>query len=492
MRSEFLLRYFGRFHLLVSLAFLIPIAVGVGHGDFDVTPFLTPALCLAAFGLVLTLIAGRMKRGRGAGLRRREGFVVVSGSWISIILWGAIPFLFVPQIPDLASAIFESASGFTTTGATILLDIELLPESFLFWRSFSHWLGGMGIIVLSVAILPELAVGGMQLISAESSGLSVDRLAPRIASTAKRLWVLYVALTGVEIALLWIHPDVNLFDAVNHAFATTATGGFSTKQASVAHFDSLYFDVVVTVFMLLAGLNFALQFRALSGEHGKLFTSTETRWYLGLFLSVTALITWNLIDAGIYSSIGEALRYTGFQVSAILTTTGFGTADFDRWPTFSKCLLVVLMTIGGCAGSTAGGLKVIRLVVVLKHAVRECQRLIYPRMVKPVMIDRKAVEEETLFSILGFFLLYMLVFVLSMVLLSVLPHEQPMSITTAATASLSALNSIGPGLEGVGPAESFAWIHPFGKLTLSFCMLLGRLEIYSLLILFMPRFWWQR
>lgn len=490
MRLAFLLRYFGRFHVLVAGVLIIPLLVGL---FYDAKPlvwsFLVPSMVLLAGGLLMALAARLWFSPPEPGLRRREGFLLVSFSWILIILYGALPFRLSGEIADLAAAIFESASGFTTTGATVLSNIEILPHSLLFWRSFSHWLGGMGIIVLSVAILPELAVGGMQLFAAESSGIGVDKLAPRIAETARRLWALYVIMTAVEMLLL-LSGGMSGFDAVTHAFSTTATGGFSPRQDSVGHFDSTYIDGVIIVFMFLAGTNFALQYRVfVRGDVRRFFTSSEVRLYAALAIAVTLLVTADLVASGIYDGTGEGLRYGAFQVVSILTTTGFGTADFDQWPTFSKFCLVILMTVGGCAGSTAGGLKVIRLVVVLKHATREFRRLIYPRVVKPVTIDGRALDEEILWSILGFFLLYMMAFLGTVLLLSALEHQGEMDLVTATTASLSALNSIGPGLGRVGATENFAFIHPSGKLALSFCMVLGRLEIYTLLILFVPRFW---
>jgi trk system potassium uptake protein TrkH len=422
-----------------------------------------------------------------------------------IILHGTIPFVVLESIRDIASAIFESASGFTTTGATVITDIEAQPKSILFWRSFSHWLGGMGIIVLSLAILPELAVGGMQLFSAESSGLGVEKLVPRIAQTAKRLWWLYAALTVVEILLL-LMGGMSIFDSVNHSLATTATGGFSPLNESIGtysnpesihfHEHALYFETIITIFMFLAGINFALQYRVIvRGELKSLFRSSEIRLYLLILVVVTSAITVDLFLAE-HGGLGGCFRDSSFQTVAILTTTGFGTDDFDSWPTFSKILIVAMMAVGGCAGSTAGGLKVIRLVVVLKHAARECRRLLYPHMIRPVNVDGKAIDDEVLSGVLGFFTIYMIAFLATTVLLCALPHSPApgatssgIDLVTASTAALSALNSIGPGLGRVGPTATFEFIHPIGKLALSFCMLLGRLEIYTLLVLFLPSFW---
>ena len=526
MRTEFLLRYFGRFHLFVSGLFLVPMVVGLLCGDFEkhehraIWAWLTPFLLVMSIGIVLSLLAGKDgAAGDTGGMRRREGFLVVAFSWILMIIYGTIPFVILESIPEIprntgglseawevfTSALFESASGFTTTGATVLSDIEAQPKGILFWRSFSHWLGGMGIIVLSVAILPELAVGGMQLFSAESSGLGIEKLAPRIRQTALRLWVLYAALTVVEILLL-VMGDMSLFDSVNHSLATTATGGFSPLNESIgtysnpnsAHFheNALYFETIITIFMFLAGLNFVLQYRAVvRNEVSSLFRSSEVRLYVLILVVVMTLITADLLVAS-HGDLGRCIRDSGFQTVAILTTTGFGTADFERWPSLSKILIVTMMVVGGCAGSTAGGLKIIRVVVVLKHAARECRRLLFPRLVRPLRVDGKAINDELLWGILGFFTMYVITFLATTALLCGLPHapaagttDPAIDLVTASTASLSALNSIGPGLGRVGPVENFQFVHPIGKLALSFCMLLGRLEIYTLLVLFLPNFW---
>lgn len=500
MRPEFILRYFGRFHLLLALLFPVPWLVGLCYGEHAAWPYLLPTALLGAVGVTLAGLARDHRGSVAVDLRRREGFVAVAGSWLLIVAYGALPYVVAGAVPDLASAIFESASGFTTTGATILPDIEALPKGLLFWRSFSHWIGGMGIIVLSVAILPELAVGGMQLFSAESTGIGVDKLAPRIAATAKRLWVIYVALTGAEIVLLFV-GGMDVYDSVTHAFATTATGGFSPKNTSVGHYQSLYIDVVILVFMFLAGTSFALQYRwFIRGQIRTFFRYAEVRIFTAVAVGATLLVTIDLWLSDVHEGLLSSLRYGGFHVVSILTTTGFGTGmeagNFDTWPTFSKFLLVALMTIGGCAGSTAGGLKIIRILVVFKHAARECTRLLYPRMVRPITVDGKPVEEDVLRAMLGFFVLYVLVFLGATILLAMLQHDtsdgKSMDLVTAATASISALNSIGPGLGNVGPVENYAFVHGAGKLALAFCMLLGRLEIYTLLILFLPRFWHHR
>ena len=523
MRSPYLLRFFSKFHIAFGSIFLVPLLVEWIYekelGQEMLMAWLMPAAIMGSLGFYL-----RQKYLKDhaledlPGLSRREGFLLVGLSWILMIAWGTIPFLLTKATPDLASAVFESASGFTTTGATVITDFENTPRSIILWRSLSHWIGGMGIIVLSVAILPELALGGMQLFSAEASGLSGgEKLAPRIRETAGKLWMLYALLTGLETVLLVYPGGLSFFDAINNAFATTATGGFSPNGASIGGYDNGWVEAIITLFMILAGLNFALQYKVfLNLDFKRLWNSIELRIYFLILVAATLLITLNLWweEDAIHTTKGQAvepgfmqaLRYAGFQVAAILTTTGFGTADFDQWPLFSKSLLLIMMAIGGCAGSTAGGLKVIRILVLFKHMARECGRLLIPNLVKPISVDKRTIDDSIIWGVMGFISLYILALVLCTVTMCALPHEMPdnptnpvpegekwsMDLDTAASASLSALNSIGPGLANVGPTKNYAFVHPIGKFTLAFCMLLGRLEIYSLLILLLPTFWKKR
>ena len=530
MRSPYLLRFFSKFHIAFGGVFLVPLLVELmyeQHLQLEklLLAWLMPAAIMGAIGLYL-----RRKYLADHGdedlpsLSRREGFLLVGLSWTLMIAWGTFPFLLTGSIPDLTGAIFESASGFTTTGATVLTNIDpadgtfAYPKSIILWRSLSHWIGGMGIIVLSVAILPELALGGMQLFSAEASGLSGgEKLAPRIRETASRLWILYAALTGLETILLMYPGGMDLFEAVNHAFATTATGGFSPNGASIGGYENGWVEAIITLFMVLPGLNFALQYKVyLNLDFGRLWKSTEVRIYLLILAVATLAISCDLWWAAdpitttsgdkIPAGFGQSLRYGGFQVVALLTTTGFSTADFDQWPLFSVSLLVIMMAIGGCAGSTAGGLKIIRILVLFKHMARECSPLLLPNLVKPISVDKKTIDESIIWGVMGFISLYILALVTCTVIMCALPHEPPanpasevppggewsMELETAAAASLSALNSIGPGLAEVGPVKNYAFVHPIGKLVLAFCMLLGRLEIYSLLILLLPTFWQRR
>jgi trk system potassium uptake protein TrkH len=374
-------------------------------------------------------------------------------------------------------------SGFTTTGSTILTDIEAMPASLLLWRSMTQWFGGMGIIVLSLAILPMLGVGGMQLFKAEVPGPTADRLKPRIQDTAKLLWGVYVLLTIAEIMLL-MAGSMSFFDALNHAFTTMATGGFSTRNASVAAYDSAYIDWVITLFMFLAGVNFSLHYLGLRGRFMDYVRNEEFRFYLALVVSGTALVV--LFNAwGVYPSFWDNLRYSAFQIVSIITTTGFGTADYELWPVICQYLLVIAMFVGGCAGSTGGGIKVARMLLLAKHAHVQLYRLIHPRAVKLVKLGDRPVEKEVMQSILGFFALYMAVFVTA----SFIMAGTGMDLLSAGGSVIATLSNIGPGVGTVGPIDNFAHVSAFGKITLSLCMLLGRLELFTVLVLLFPTFW---
>ncbi len=472
------LRLLGALLMCLAATLLLPVPFSLYFSDGA-----TPALLLSA---LLTLIAGaglfftcRSER----DLSLREGFAVVTFGWLLFSLFGALPFLFSGAIPGFIDAIFETMSGFTTTGATILTSIEGLPQSILLWRALSHWLGGMGIIVLSLAILPMLGVGGMQLFKAEVPGPTADRLKPRIQDTAKLLWGVYVLLTAVE-TLLLMFGGMNFYEALCHAFATLATGGFSTRDASVGSYQSAYIDWVVTLFMFLAGINFSLHYHALRGRLGEYWRSEEFRWYLGITLGATLLLV--IFNQGrVYHSLLDNLRYSAFQVSSILTTTGFGTADYEQWPAVTQYLLVLLMFVGGCAGSTGGGIKVARILLLFKHAQVQLFRLIHPRAVRLVKLGDFPVERDVMQAILGFFALYMGIFVFA----SFLMAASGLDLISAGASVIATLGNIGPGLGSVGPIDNYAHIAPFGKSVLIICMLLGRLELFTVLVLVFPSFW---
>ncbi len=473
------LRILGALLLFLGASLFVPLPVSFYYGDGVWSAFVLSAIvCFISGGLLFRFCRSPKE------LTVREGFAVVTFGWAIFSVFGALPYFLAGSIPSPLDAIFETMSGFTTTGSTILTEIEALPQSLLFWRALTHWLGGMGIIVLSLAILPMLGVGGMQLFKAEVPGPTADRLKPRIQDTAKMLWGVYVLLTAVE-TLLLMFGGMNFFDAICHSFATLATGGFSTRNASIAAYDSSYIDGVITLFMILAGANFALHFQVLRGKAGEFFRSEELRAYLGIiFVSTVLVMIFNWKD-GVYLHLGENLRYSIFQTSSIMTTTGFGTADFELWPVLAQYILLLLMFIGGCAGSTGGGMKVARILLLFKHAQVQIFRLIHPRAIRLVKLGNRPVDKEVLQSILGFFAVFIGVFVVG----SLLVAATGMDLVSAAAAVIACLSNIGPGLGSVGPVDNFAHVPAFGKWVLIVCMLMGRLELFTVLVLFFPSFW---
>jgi len=484
MRAGVIQRVISRLLWFTVVALLVPFAMAL----WDRERIWWTWLVTAALAAMTSYGVGHLPAARAAprdSLRRREGFLAVVLGWTTLVFFTALAYHLTGEFGGFAETFFEAMSGYTTTGATVVGDIEALPRSVLLMRSWSHWIGGMGIIVLSVAILPELGVGGLQLFSAESSGFDSDKLAPRIAATARRLWVLYFAITATEMILL-LFGGMSIFDAVNHAMATIATGGFSTKNASIAGFDSVYIEVVIILFMFISGMSFTLQYRAImQGRPEVMWRSQEVRLYTLLTVGSIAFIAMELYVSGTYETIGQSVRYSSFQTVSIITTTGFGTADFDAWPDFCRLLLVCLMVIGGCAGSTAGGSKVVRLVVILKHAVHQMRRLIRPRLVQPLQLGDREIPQETTEGMLGFYLLYFSALSVGALALTALG----MDMISGATASVSAMNSIGPGLGTVGAVQNFGEVPATGMYLLSFGMLLGRLEIYTVLVLFSSHFW---
>lgn len=415
---------------------------------------------------------------------RREGMAVVGLGWLLAALFGALPFYLSGATPLFADAYFESMSGFTTTGSTILTNIEATPRGVLFWRSFIHWLGGMGIVVLFVAILPMLRAGGKQLFRSEVPGPTADTLRPRVKETASMLWKIYVSISAVEVVLLYAQ-GLSFYDALCHAFGTMATGGYSTKNASVGHFASSGIDWTITFFMILAGTNFGLYFRFFGGRFNVFSRDSEFRFYIGLIVAATVLVCYDLISHDIYSSLADVLRYAAFQVVAIITTTGFGTADFEQWPTLSKLVILSLMFVGGCAGSTGGGVKVIRILVLAKSAALGVERVFRPHVVRALRIGDTPVDDDLRDAIHVYFILIVGIFLVCSLYMASLGLD----LLTATTSVIATLNNIGPGLSAVGPVQNFSVIPESGKWLLSLCMVLGRLELFAVLVLFVPSFW---
>jgi len=428
-------------------------------------------------------------RRRIAMLRRhdlmpRDGFLAVTLSWFLVSMVGAMPFWLTGSIPSFTHAFFETMSGFSTTGATILTDIESLPRSILFWRSLTQWLGGMGIVVLTVAIIPLLGIGGMQLLEAEAPGPTVDKLVPRIGQTAKLLWMLYLGFTVTEISLLMV-GGLDLYDAVTHTFSTISTGGFSTKNASISFYRSAYVEWVVILFMVIGGTNFTLFYLFLQRRFREILRSSEFRIYLVLIILGTLFTTVTLWGNGTYKDAGTAVRSGLFQVVSILTTTGFSSDDFTRWPFFAQTILFFLMFVGGCAGSTGGGIKVIRLVALLKLAFNEVKYLLHPRGVFTLTIGGCPVRKEFIYSVTGFFSLYVFFVLVTTLVVASANFDLATSLTTA----LATVGNIGPGLALVGPTSNYAQFPAYVLWWISFAMMAGRLEIYTVLVLFTREFW---
>ena len=481
---------------LLAAALVFPLLIAyVGEESKQTDAFLWAIAVSGGTGVALLAVA----RGRYRAIGFREGFVAVALGWVVLSAFGALPFWWSGDIPRYLDAYFETMSGFTTTGATILESPADLGPSLLFWRSMVQWFGGMGIVVLTVAILPFLGAGGNQLFAAEAPGPTADKLQPRMHETAKILWAVYVVFTGLQTLLLW--PKLGLFDAACHSFTTMATAGFSTQNASVGHFDSAYVDGVITVFMIAAGINFLLHYRMLLGKGVPHFKDSECRMYLGLIVVVTTIITLVLWFENTYSDLGSSFRFASFQVASIISTTGFVTADFDLWPNSCRFLLLALMVIGGCAGSTTGGVKCIRILVLVKYGIREIRQLIHPHAIIPVKVNHRSVDRRVVASIMGFMALYGVLFVICVLAMNLIldltlwtppdgpPVDPDYRFLTAIGSVVATLGNIGPGIAGVGAVKNYASIPDVGKVLLIFCMLVGRLEIYSVLVVFLPWTW---
>ena len=445
----------------------------------DSSPILIAAAISLGMGLFLYFSLSKEE----PLIRKREGYLIVALSWILMSIFGMIPFIISEEVTTTADALFETVSGLTTTGATILTDIESMPKGLLFWRSMTHWIGGLGIIVLTVAIFPLLGIGGIELFVAESPGPTSDKVHPRISETAKRLWYIYVGLT-VLCALLFWAGGMTLFDAVNHSFATMATGGFSTKNASLAYFDSAFIEYVAIFFMFLAGSNFTLIYFGIVGKFNRVLNNDEFKAYaIGLLIISIALAVPIFLnsDHGLELSFRKSL----FQVVSLVTTTGFITDDYTQYSTGVTFVFFMLLFLGGCAGSTAGGIKFIRHTVFLKNSWLEFKRIVHPRAIVPLIINGERVTGRIINNIMNFLLIYLLTFVVGSLIISMLGYDLPTAFGSVATC----LGNVGPAIGRVGPVDNFAFFSPEAKVVLSFIMLLGRLELFTILILFTPFFW---
>ena len=480
MNIKLTLKTIGQVLLVESALMLIPLAVALLCGGGDAMAILISLVITAAAGELLSLL-----KPRSDNLRAREGFAVVALGWILVSFFGCLPFRLHGCIPKLVDAYFETVSGFTTTGATLLTDVEVLPKGLLFWRSFSHWVGGMGVLVLSLALLPKMGARSIHLMRAESPGPAVDKLVPRVGNNAKILYYLYISLTAVMLVCLLL-TGMNLYDALIHTFGAAGTGGFSNYNASVGAFDSPAVEIITGVFMALFGVNFSIYYYILRRNWGAVKHNSELWTYLSMMLVSSVVIAVNILPMYGHNFF-TSLRYSFFQVSSIMTTTGYATADFDLWPQLSRTLLTALMLVGASAGSTGGGLKVVRMQLLVKSGIREIRHTVHPKSVNTIKMDGRTVSDSVLNGVQSFFFMYILVLIVSVLLISFDGYD----LETNLTAVLSALSNIGPGFNLVGPTRNFSIFSDFSTFVLSMDMLIGRLEIFPMLMLAAPSAWRQ-
>lgn len=456
----------------------VPVAVAFFYREeYSATSFIASA--------VVCLIAGAVLQSREPEDKRiygREGFVVAALSWIVMSFFGAIPYYLTDSIPGFINCYFETVSGFTTTGATMLTEIEHLDNAILFWRCFTHWIGGMGILVFMLAVMPLSDDRTMHLMKAEAPGPLVSKLVPRVKSTAKLLYIIYIILTVLEIILLYA-GGMSFFDSVIHGISTAGTGGFSNKNASIAAYNSRYFEYIITIFMLLFSVNFNLYYLMVMRDFKNVWRNEELRTFLFIVVIATAMITFNIYDY--YPTLEAAFRHAIFQVAAIMSTTGFVTANFDLWPEFSKTILFCLLFLGACAGSTAGGIKISRFIILIKMVVREIRHIVHPRSVNLIKLDGYKIDSEVTRSVASFIILYIFILLGSFIVISLNGFD----FATNMTAVTTCLSNVGPGLNMAGPTENMAFFSPFSKLVLCLDMLLGRLEVFPILMLFTPSIW---
>ena len=455
---------------------LLPVLTGIVYKESALWAFVIDGIICMLLGVLLT-----WKKPKHQHFYIREGFVTVALSWMVLSVMGAIPFMITGTIPNFIDALFETVSGFTTTGASILPEVESLPRCVLFWRSFTHWIGGMGVLVFLLALLKMVDGSHMNLMKAESPGPSVSRLVPTVRSTAKILYSIYIVLTVLEMVLLLV-GGMPLFDAMTTAFGTAGTGGFGIKNDSIAGY-STHLQVIITIFMILFGVNFNIYYLALIKKWKQVYKNEELRWYLIVIVSAILLIGWNI--RGVYDTFGKALQQSAFQVASIITTTGFATANFNDWPEVSRTLLIMLMFVGASAGSTGGGIKVSRFIILLKSSAKELLQYLHPRQVRKRQMDGKTVEHEVVRNVNVYMMIYVLIFSFSVLFLAIDGHD----LITNFTAVAATLNNIGPGLELVGPSANFSLFSYPAKVVLIFNMLAGRLEIFPLLLLFFKETW---
>ncbi len=481
MKHRVIFYFLGRILLIMAAFMIAPLAIAVYQQETaSAFAFLATIIIVFTTSIIFGFIS-KNKIGKDT-IYAREGFVTVTLGWVAVSFFGALPFFFSGAIPNFLDCWFETVSGFTTTGASILTQIEGLPLSILFWRSFTHWVGGMGILVFMLAVVPASKADSLHILRAESPGPEVGKLVPTIRSTARMLYKIYIGLTIIEIILLFA-GGMPLYDSLVHTFGTAGTGGFSIKNASIAAYDSFYLQGVISVFMLLFGINFNIFYILLLRDFKSVFKNEELLTYLGIVAATTTLIALNIRSN--YETTFEAFHHSFFQVSSIMTTTGYATADFNLWPEFSRILLVTIMVIGACAGSTGGGVKVSRALILFKSAKNEMQKLLHPRMVKPVRMDGRVIETSVVHNVHTFFAIYCMLCGVSFLIVSL----DNLSFDTTITAVIACINNIGPGLGDVGAVGNYAGLSYISKFVLSINMLFGRLEIFPMMILIAPSTW---
>ena len=488
MKLRTLLNILGALLSILGTTMVVPIFISLGYGESDLNGFLVSALVCIGVGFPVWLFTRYSRT-----LTNRDGFAIVTFSWIITAIAGALPFYLSGAIPNITDAFFESMSGVTTTGATIIGNsttlphlengIESLPHGILFWRSFLQWIGGMGIVVFYIAILPLLGVGGVQLFKAEVLGPVADKITPRVRETAKILWMVYLGFTAVQILLLRI-SGMPWFDSICHSFTTMPTGGFSTKNASIGYYDSVAIQYIIIFFMFLAGINFSLHFHAITGNVKSYFRDKEFLTYFGIIIVVGFLI-FSSISAGGNEWTEKHFRDSLFQTVAILTGTGYCTADYELWTYFAQFMILFMMFVGGMGGSTTGGMKIVRIMLLFKYAAKETRRMLHLKAIIPIRIGSRYIPEDVIRNTLGFFLFYISFFIVTTMVLTTMNID----LESAIGASASAIGNIGPSLGAFGPTDNYALLPAYGKWLLSFCMLLGRLEIFTVMVLFSRTFW---
>lgn len=480
MNYGIIIKVLGNLLVFEALLMIPAYLISIFYQQNDSSAFLISISVTFVVGFIMSKVKGAYKR-----IKAKDALAVVAIGWLLASFFGSLPFVISRSIPSFVDAFFETISGLTTTGSTVIKDVEILPKGILFWRSLTHWIGGMGILVFTLAILPTMGIGGFQIFKAESPGPTADKIVPRIKDTARILYTTYIAITIIQVIFLVI-GGMSLFESAVHTFGTVGTGGYSTRNASIGAYNSSYIHIVITVFMILSGVNFSLYYSLVNGKWKEVIRNEELRLYLGIIFAAGILIGLNIyMNTDGYKNIGLAFRDSFFQVSSIITTTGYASVDFDLWPAFSKMILLLLMFIGGCAGSTSGSVKVIRILVLAKLVKRQVAKIFHPNAYIPIKIDGKVVSDDVVNSISSFFILFIIIFVIGILVISFEGLDFESTVSAVATS----IGNVGPGFGFVGPTRNFSDFSSFSKIFLSLLMLMGRLELFTIIALVSPKAW---